>query len=405
MRRAVPLVPFQLAPSRPHRTLARLVGTALVLALILARALAAQNATAPQPAPQRSVQFSGLVLVNGFFTNAGVNNSDVPQLALEDTSDAAATGGTIRQTRLGVLVTDPQVLGGSFSGELDVDFFGGQEPSSGGRTFPLLRVRRAVGTLQWSHAQLLFGQESPLVAERSPRSLASVGFPDFAGAGNLWLWTPQARVSLETGYTLRLGFQGAVMAPISGSPQTSFATQPDSAERSKRPAFEGRLRLGWGPADDPSEIAVGGHVGWIRGSGDSLQVSKALTVDLRVTIGIAELIGEAFTGQALAGLGGGGIGQSLGAGGLPVRTKGGWGQLNLRAIRHVMFGGGCGLDDPDDGDVLAGGRFRNFACEGHLDWRPPGPLVFGLEYRRFSTRYLSGDFTATQLNLAAGYRF
>ncbi len=375
----------------------------LPLAVILARALAAQDAPAPPTAPQRSVQFSGFVLVNGFFTNAGVNNSDVPQFA--DTVGAAGSGGTIRQTRLGMFVTDPQVLGGSFSGELDVDFFGGQQPSSGGRTFPLLRVRRAVGTLQWSHAQLLFGQESPLVAERSPRSLASVGFPDFASAGNLWLWTPQVRFTLETGYTLRLGLQGAVLAPISGSPQTSFTTQPDFAERSKRPALEGRLRLGWGPADDPSEIAVGGHVGWIRGSGDSLQVSKALTVDLRVTIGIAELIGEAFTGQALAGLGGGGVGQSLGAGGLPVRTKGGWGQLNLRAIRHVMLGGGCGLDDPDDGDVLAGGRFRNFACEGHLDWRPPGPLVFGLEYRRFSTRYQSGDFTATQLNLAAGYRF
>ena len=236
----------------------------LVLALFVGRGLAAQDTAPPPTTPPRSVQFSGLVLVNGFFTNARVNNSDVPQLAEADTTDAAASGGTIRQTRLGVFVTDPQVLGGSFTGELDVDFFGGQQPSSGGRTFPLLRVRRAVGTVQWSHAQLLFGQESPLVAERSPRSLASIGFPDFAGAGNLWLWTPQGRFTFETGYTLRLALQGAVLAPISGSAQSTFATQPDSAERSKRPSLEGRLRLGWGPADDPSEIAVGGHVGWLR---------------------------------------------------------------------------------------------------------------------------------------------
>src|SRR5438093_8837141 len=33
-------------------------------------------------------------------------------------------GGTIRQTRLGLLVTDPDVLRGSFSGEVDVDFYG-----------------------------------------------------------------------------------------------------------------------------------------------------------------------------------------------------------------------------------------------------------------------------------------
>lgn len=383
----------------------------LIALAVLARPASGQNPAADttHPVARRSVEFSGFVLVNGFFTNARMNNSDVPQLAEADTNGVAGSGGSIRQTRLGVFVTEPDVLGGSFSGEVDVDFFGGQEPSSGGRTFPLLRMRRAVGTVQWAHAQLLFGQESPLVAERSPRSLASVGFPDFAGAGNLWLWTPQGRVTVETGYTLRLALQAAVLAPTAGTAQSTFTTQLDSAERSKRPALEGRLRLGWGPSDDPSEIAVGGHLGWLKGldsaTGDTLLVSKAVTVDARIKIGIAELIGEAFTGQALAGLGGGGIGQSIGAGGVPVRTKGGWGQLNLRPVRHVMFGGGCGLDDPNDADVPATGRLRNLVCEGHVELRPPGPLVFGFEYRHFSTRYQGGDFSASHLNLAAGYRF
>ena len=411
MRRFVPFVPFQLVPAGALRTLARLVGTALVALAILVRPASGQNppADTTHPAARRTVEFSGFVLVNGFYSNARTNNSDVPQLAEADTTGAAGSGGTIRQTRLGVFVSEPDVLGSTFSGEVDVDFFGGQQPSSGGRTFPLLRMRRALGTLQWTHAQLLFGQESPLVAERSPRSLASVGFPDFAGAGNLWLWLPQGRVTFETGYTLRLALQAAVLAPAAGVAQTAFATQLDSAERSKRPSFEGRLRIGWGPSDDPSEIAVGGHLGWLKGldstTGDTLLVSKAVTVDARVKIGFAELIGEAYTGQALAGLGGGGIGQSVGAGGVPVRTKGGWGQLNIHPMPHVMFGGGCGLDDPDDADLPATGRLRNFVCEGHVEWRPPGPLAFGFEYRRLSTRYQSGDFTASHLNLAAGYRF
>src|SRR5213594_4313840 len=147
--------------------------TLLFSLVAVALPLAAQTPPSPPaPAPaKRTVEFTGFVLVNGFFTNARVNNSDVPQLAEADTTGAAGTGGTLRQTRLGVFASDPQVLGGSFSGELDVDFFGGQLPSSGDRTFPLLRLRRAVGTLQWPHTQLLFGQESPLVAERSPRSL------------------------------------------------------------------------------------------------------------------------------------------------------------------------------------------------------------------------------------------
>jgi hypothetical protein len=408
MRRFLPLVPFQpLLPS--SRTVLRLLGTALVFLPILVGVSAAQQAPATPPASHPTIEFSGLVLVNGFFTNAKVNNSDVPQLVEPDTTGAAGTGGTIRQTRLGVFVTDPQVLGGTFSGEIDVDFFGGQEPSTGDRTFPLLRMRRAVGTLQWTHTHLLFGQESPLVAERSPRSLASTGFPDFAGAGNLWLWTPQARLTLETGVSTRLALQAAVLAPISGSSQTTFTTQPDSAERTKRPALEGRLRLGWGPSDNPNEIAVGGHYGWLKGldsaSGDSILVSKAVTADIRLSFGVLELIGEAYAGQALAGLGGGGIGQNSGVGGRPLRTKGGWGQVNLKPVPHFMLGAGCGLDDPNDADVPAGGRFRNFVCEGHAEWRPPGPLVFGLEYRHLSTRYQGGDFTAGHLNLAAGFRF
>src|SRR5690349_4206181 len=398
--------------------------TLLVALMAVALPLTAQTPPPPPPPPpppqpsppappppaeaKRTVEFTGLVLVNGFFTNARVNNVDVPQF-VDTLAPAGAAGGTIRQTRLGVFVTDPDVLHGTFSGEVDVDFYGGQQPSTGGRTFPLLRLRRAVGIVSWEHAQLLFGQESPLVTERSPRSLASVGFPDFAGAGNLWLWLPQFRATLEQGYSLRLAEQVAVLAPSAGTAQGLFNTQPDSAERARRPFVEGRVRLGWGPTDDPSEVAIGGHLGWLA-SGDTLFQSRAVTADARVKIGVVEVLGEAFTGKALAGLGGGGIGQNLGPTGAVVRTKGGWGQLNVRPRQEVTLGGGCGIDDPDDRDLtdLAGnlrGRLKNFVCEGHVHLAPPGPLMFGFEFRRLETTYPSGKFTANHINVAAGYRF
>src|SRR6058998_3055902 len=383
--------------------------TLLVSLAAVALPLAAQTPPSPPaPAVKRTLELTGLVLVNGFFTNARVNNSDVPQF-VDSLAPASAVGGSIRQTRLGLLVTEPDVLRGSFSGEVDLDFFGGQQPSSGGRTFPLVRLRRAVGIVSWAHAQVLFGQESPLVAERSPRSLASVGFPDFAAAGNLWLWLPQFRATLEQGYTLRLAEQVAVLAPTSGTAQGLFTTQPDSAERSRRPYLQARIRLAWGPTDDPSEIAIGGHLGWLAAA-DSFFQSRALTADARVKFGPVELLAEGFTGKSLAGLGGGGIGQNLGPTGVEVRTKGGWGQLNVRPRREVMFGGGCGIDDPDDRDLSDAlgnprGRLKNFVCEGHVDVRPSGPLVLGVEFRRLETTYPSGKFTANHFNLAAGYRF
>jgi hypothetical protein len=362
----------------------------------------------PPPPPKRTVEFTGTVLMNGFYNSARTNNSDAPTFADSDAVGVKGSSATLRQTRLGAMVTDPDVLGGSFNGEIDLDFFGGQQPAAGNRTFPLIRLRRAIATVQWTHLQLMFGQEAPLAAERNPRSLASVGVPDFTSAGNLWLWIPQVRLTAEYGYTLRLAVQGAVLAPIAGV-QGLTTTQADSGERSTRPYLEGRLRLAWGPTDDPSEVALGGHVGWLRGldtlSGDTLLTSHAITFDTRLKLGPAELLGEAFVGQAVAGLGGGAIGQNTGAGGVAVRTTGGWGQLNVRPRAGWMFGGGCGVDDPKDADVPATGRLRNFVCEGHVEWRPPGPLVFGFEFRRLETRYQAGDFVVNHINVAAGYRF
>src|SRR4029077_8886109 len=123
---------------------------------------------------------------------------------------------------------------------------GGQEPSSGGRTFPLLRLRRGAGEGDWAPLQLMVGQEVPLISPRNPRSLAAVGFPEFSSAGNLWLWIPQIRVTVETGYSLRLALQAAVLAPTAGTQQPAFNTSLDSAERTSRPYLEGRLRLAWG---------------------------------------------------------------------------------------------------------------------------------------------------------------
>lgn len=361
------------------------------------------------PPPKRTVEFTGTVLMNAFYNTARTNNSDIPVFADTDATGFSGGSATLRQTRLGVFVTDPDVLGGTFNGEIDLDFAGGQTAAPGNRTFPLLRLRRATAAVQWTHVTLMLGQETPLVSDRNPRSLAGIGVPDFSLAGNLWFWLPQVRVTTEYGSTLRVALQGALLAPISGATQGPFATQPDSGERTGRPYVEGRVRLGWGPADDPSELAIGGHLGWLRGvygaGTDSTIQSRAITFDTRIKLGPAELIGEGFSGQAISGLGGGGIGQYAGNGGAAVHTKGAWGQLNLTPRHAWMFGGGAGIDDPRDSDVLATGRFRNLVYEGHVQWRPPGPLIFGFEVRRLNTRYQTGDFKATHFNLAAGYTF
>src|SRR5258708_20000679 len=100
--------------------------------VLLFLSITAQQPASPPPPPptpaKRTVEFTGTVLMNGFYNSARTNNSDDPVFADTDGVGVKGSSATMRQTRLGILVTDPQVLGGSFSGEGDVDFFRVQQP-------------------------------------------------------------------------------------------------------------------------------------------------------------------------------------------------------------------------------------------------------------------------------------
>ncbi len=388
-----------------RRGQAHAAAVTLTLLLGAATPLAAQG-------PDIEASVHGLILMNAFHTTDNVNNSDVPQFAVPagPTSPAASTSSaTVRQSRVTAFALVPEFAGGAMRGELDVDFFGGQQPSSGGRTFPLLRIRRAIAEVTWNRVALLVGQESPPIAAVSPSSLASIGFPDFAGAGNLWLWIPQIRLSgdLAGSGTVRFGIEAAALAPTSGEAQGAFVTQPDIAERSERPFLQGRVRGRWGAGEQQGEVSAGGHYGWIVDASGSRVPSKAFAFSIWTPVGSRfELRAEGFTGQALAGLGGGGIGQNMVRDGVPVRSKGGWAQLNIRPSGQWEIGGGGGIDDPDDDDLGDASRLRNVAVEGHVTWRKL-PAVVGVEVRHLKTRYRApaGDLTATQINLGMGFEF
>lgn len=373
-----------------------------------------QSAARVVPRAGNRVELSGLVLVNGFSNNARVNNSDVPQIVMPPDPTinlpASHTGASARQTQLALTASGPRLAGGDVTGELDVDFYGGQQPSSGGRTWPVLRLRRMRAEIAWPHGWVVFGQEAPPIAEVNPSSLAQIGLVGFARSGNLWLWLPQVRAGAEVGTTVKIGLEGSALAPTAGDAQGvgAFFTQPDRAERSRRPYLEGRLRIRWDQAETSGEISLGGHYGWLAKNPDTLVVSRAVAASARLTATkYLELRGEFFTGQALAGLGGGGIGQNLGPGIVPVRTRGGWAQLNVRPHPAVEVGGGYGLDDPDDADLdPSTALLQNLSWEGHFQWRP-APLVFGAEFRRIETTYgpAVGTLFAHHINVAAGFEF
>jgi hypothetical protein len=350
------------------------------------------------------MELSGRVAVNGFGNSRRVNNVDNPQFVRPDSTPGVPVRGVgmaIRQTRLGLAVGVADVLGGAFNGDLDVDFYGGQQPSSGGRTFPLVRLRTARGFVRWSNAELMIGQESPLVSGVNPVTPAAIGTPDFAAAGNLWLWLPQMRLGVENSGRLRFGVQGAVLAPTSGDAVASFDTDYDLAERSQRPFVEARVHAKWGEGDAVQEVGCGIHQGWLVPVATNV-ASRAIACDLMLPIDEwLELRGEFFSGQGMRGLGGGGIGQNFTPTNAPLNTKGGWAQINLRPTFGLRLGAGCGVDHPE---TLAARR-RNDACAAYAIIRPTGPLFFGAELRRLRTEYATARYTNDHVTLAAGFEF
>jgi hypothetical protein len=377
---------------------------------MLREQLATEASTGTRTRTRIGLEFSGRVLLNAFMNTKETNNADVPmyRAVAAPGIKKGGIGMTLRQTTLGVAISAPEILGADFTGDLDMDFFGGQMPSGGGRAFPLLRVRTARGILSWEHVDLLFGQEQPLVAGLNPVSLSAVGVPGFSYAGNLWHWFPQVRAGWHGGDAVRFGVQGAVLGPASGEPMGVFDTGYDAAEKTKRPFLQGRVHLGWGDEERAAEIGIGYHDGQVNDANAVAQPSRAVTADLMIPLGPRfEVRGEFFTGQLLRGLGSGAIGQNFGTGGLgPVYSTGGWVQMNFQATPRLLVGAGYGLDDPEDDDLdPVGSRFSNAQQEVHLHWRPSGPLVFGLEWRTMSTKYDLSNYSNSHFNFAFGFEF
>ena len=369
------------------------------------------------------------VLMNGFMSRGQLNNTDVPTYATNTPVPNAnlarrAVGLSLRQTRIGFSLFVDSVAGGAFEGDFDADFFGGGEAGPTNEyKFPEPRLRMAKFIMHWPRTELLVGGETPLISDMTPVTVASVGVPGFSEAGNLWNWLPQVRLTREL-TTTRLGkaslhwaLQGAVLHPFSGFNLGGEEEGVDAGVRSGRPYLESRLRARWGADASPAgagvgdiggEVGVGVHRGWIRNVDSQLANSDAVSVDARLGLPLSlELRGEAYRGQALAGLGGGGIDQNFGVAtttaplGAPLHDVGGWTQLNWKAHPAVITGIGCGLDVPRASDLPE--RRRNLACAEHVMWRPAQPLVFGVELRQLRTTYETQVLRGTHLNFSFGF--
>jgi galactokinase/mevalonate kinase-like predicted kinase len=135
-----------------------------------------------------------------------------------------------------------------------------------------------------------------------------------------------------------------------------------------------------------------------------------------------EFTANAYRGQALAGLGGGGYVNYYydyeGSNEIvrALDDVGGWAQLKARTGQRVEINAGYGADNPFAKEVNAAmwssdapsytGLARNRSFFSNVIYSPSAYLLFSLEYKRLWTNYATGPTNSSDVvGIGAGYKF
>ena len=315
-------------------------------------------------------------------------------------AEPAATGSfsaTLRQTRLGIRAEGLELGAWQGSGAVVFDFFGGTPGFQTGPVMGLPRLLYAFARFERGAAAIHVGQDDMMLAPRNPTSVAALSFPLLFRSGNLYLRVPQARIESRLagaeGAELRASF--GIVSPIGGdyrSAEYTFVPPALGGERSKMPAFQGRLAWQQGTEDRGTSLGFSAHYGRERLSADTVD-SWAAAVDFNFQGERLGVSGEGFAGDN--------VDQFGGALGQVARSAGGFLEARVRpAVRwEVVFGGGS--DKPRDAVTL----LRNTSAYTSLTFRPVPEVATSLEYRWLETRAGAAKRRNNHLNWALVYSF
>ncbi len=350
------------------------------------------------------VTLTGTVLFNAFL-NGRSGGDQMNPTAASLTPASPMGGATLRQTVLGLRFRGPEIAGGGrVGGSIFVDLFAG----TGTALNQLARLRIATVDLAWKNTTLSAGQDKPIMAPREPDSLAQVGVSPLTGAGNLWLWEPQARLEQRFSFGERSGLRaqfGLFQTSESGAGVPSEYTA--SLARA-RPGMEGRFEW-WGEgANSRFEIAPSFHVSQTHVAGQSIP-SRIYSIDwLLRPIPRLDFTGQFFQGENVGVIGGLRQGVVFGQESYAhaVNSQGGWAQLAFRATPRLTLHLYGGQEDDRDSDLLTGAIAKNQIYAGNIMYRLGSNVLASFEVSQVRTTYLGfGTRLNPHYDLALAYLF
>lgn len=369
------------------------------------RRTAEQAQTKVEAAHKYPIQLNGMLLFNAFANSA---NNDVADYSNNYNllTGPNRDGATVRQTLLGLDFEGPRLPGdGRINGFLTMDFYGGTSDPE----YTRLMLRRAGISLDWKDRSFFVGQDKPLISPYKPDSLAEVGIPPLAGAGNLWLWLPQARyeerfhLGSNTGFTGQLSLMQTEES-YAGVPATLASTLEQA-----RPALEGRFAF-WHKMGETKKIefAPGFHVSTTHVGGTSVGSHIGSFDWLVVPASHLRFSGTVFTGQNVASLGALGNGFAIAPSGSvrPVNSSGGWVQLAVPVTSRLTFNLFSGLENDHSPFLTANEIVHNWTYASNFMYHLGPNVVFSLEALQMRTRSFA-DVRGLQnhYDLALGYLF
>jgi len=389
-----------------------------------------QYQTKVESASKYRVRFSGIALFNLYNNVGSVDNQDFPEFAAAPVAGQSGNslGGSFRQSELGFEVFGPDVLGAKTSANIQFDFAGGFPNAPNGIEFGLVRLRTGSARFDWGNTSIVAGQDTLFISPLAPSSIASIARPALSYSGELWSWTPQARIEhrIALSDSSQLLLQGGVLASLSGeAPAATYDRQPQAGELSGQPAYAGRIAWSHQIFGRSLTIGQGGYYGRQNWGFDRNVNAWASTTDWNFPLAPRfDLSGEFYRGRAVGGLGGG-LGESalfLGTVANPATvvrgldSMGGWGQLKFRATDKLEFNGAFGQDNPFASELWLAAEWqqiypnlsltRNQSSLANFIYRPRSDLLFSVEYLHLKTFTLpSSASSADHVSMNLGVLF
>jgi hypothetical protein len=245
----------------------------------------------------------------------------------------------------------------------------------------------------------MFGQDKPLIAPREPNSLAQVWVAPLTGAGNLWVWQPQARIEQRFHVNERTTLRAQAGVFETREAYGSSAPSPYAYSlQMARPAAQGRVSVAYSLDDNRRiEIGTGFDASNTNVAGTTVP-TRVFALDwLAQPWHKLEFSGAFFHGENVANLGGIGNGFTVMDSEyvIPVHAEGGWQQISFLATPRLTFNLFGGEQQNRGSDVVWGQVAKNQAYGANLMYRIAPNVIASFEAEQARTNYLS---TTNRLN-------